>query len=96
MTKVPDLHYVVVKKSTVFARAGHATVFYRHDRDGRPFIYHLAHHYGEDGRLTRAAARRHGSDVVSRRAQMFLRDTYVGVDLRAAVRAAGLDPSYVG
>jgi hypothetical protein len=67
MKRIPDLHYVVIKCRTFFARAGHATVFYRHDKDGRRFICHVANHYGEDGRDTRARARRHGRDIVTRK-----------------------------
>lgn len=91
---VPDLHFVVIRSRTYFTRAGHATIFYRHDKDGRPFIYHVANHYGTDGRKTRANAYRIGRDVITRKQHLPLRDTYVKVEDRAAVRAAGLDPSY--
>ena len=53
---IPDLHYVVVPSRTVFTRCGHLTVFYRHDKDGRKFIYHVISHYGNDGRKTRSNA----------------------------------------
>jgi hypothetical protein len=94
MNRVPDLHYIVVRSHTVFCRRGHLTVFYRHDRDGRKFIYHVANHYGEDGRDTRARARRYGRDIVTRKQNMPLRNLAINVDDRATVRAAGLDPEY--
>jgi hypothetical protein len=94
MKRIPDLHYVVIKCQTFFARAGHATVFYRHDKDGRKFIYHVANHYGENGRDTRARARRHGRDIVTRKLSMGYRNLTVRGDDRATVRAAGLDPDY--
>lgn len=95
-TRIPDLHYVVVPSRTVFTRAGHVTVFYRHDKDGKPFIYHAANHYGEDGRKTRANACRLGREVVTRQRNIGLRDTFIKSADYAAVRAAGLDPHYHG
>jgi hypothetical protein len=50
MKRVPDLHYIVVRSHTVFSRRGHLTVFFRHDKDGRKFIYHVEAHYGFSGR----------------------------------------------
>jgi hypothetical protein len=94
MKRVPDLHYVVVRSHTVFSRRGHLTVFYRHDKDGRRFIYHVMAHYGDSGRTTRADAMRYGREIVTRKRNMPLRNLAIKADDRATVRAAGLDPDY--
>jgi len=85
---IPNLHYVAVPLSPVFSRAGHATVFYRHDKDGVPCLYDVRTHYGDDGRKTRAAALRCGRAIVTRQQPMGLRNTYCCARWRARVRAA--------
>jgi hypothetical protein len=94
MKHVPDLHYIVVRSHTAFCLCGHLTVFYRHDKDGRKFIYHVTEHYDFDGRATRAGAMRYGREIVTRKRNMPLRNLAVKTDDRATVRAAGLDPDY--
>lgn len=93
-TRIPDLHFKVIPSRAVFVCAGHLTVFYRHDKDGKPFIYHVASHYGEDGRKTRANAYRLGRDVVTRKRSLPLRDTFIKSEDKQAVRAVGLNPDY--
>ncbi len=92
--RIPDLHYVVIPSRTVFVRAGHATVFYRHDRYGVKFIYHVVNHYGDDGRKTYANARRLGRDVVMRQRPMGYRNVFIKSEDKRAVREAGLNPDY--
>ena len=94
MKRVPDLHYVVLRSHTVFSRRGHLTVFYRHDKAGRKFIYHVEAHYGCSGRVTRADACRYGREIVTRKRSLPWRNLRVKVEDRATVRAAGLDPDY--
>jgi hypothetical protein len=47
--------FISYSRNVVFCQRGHLTVFYRHDKDGRRFIYHVMAHYGSNGRTTRAA-----------------------------------------
>lgn len=88
MKQIPDLHYVVAKANPVFAKTGHLTVFYRHDKDGNPYIYHVGCHYGDNGVRTRANAYALGRDVVTYKRNMGLRSEYIPLDHRANVRAA--------
>jgi hypothetical protein len=94
MNRVPDLHYIVVRSHTVFSRRGHLTVFYRHDKDGRKFIYHVETHYGFSGRTTRADAMRYGREIITRKRNLPWRNLKTRVENHAAIRAAGLDPNY--
>jgi hypothetical protein len=95
--RIPDLHYIVIKSRGAFVRAAHVVVFYRHDRDGKPFIYHMEPFYGSDGRKTLADARCYGRDLVERRVRFACyRQNYVRVYDEPAVRKAGLDPNYRG
>ena len=75
-------------------RRGHLTVFYRHDKDGRKFIYHVEAHYGDNGRATRADAVRYGREIVTLERQLPWCNLKTRVENHAAIRAAGLEPDY--
>jgi hypothetical protein len=94
MKRVPDLYYVVVRSHTAFCRRGHLTVFYRHDKDGRKFIYHVEAHYGDNGRATRAEACSFGREIITRKRQLPWRNLKTRNENHAAIPAAGLDPDY--
>lgn len=97
MSKIEDLHYIVIKSRGHFVRAAHVVVFYRHDKDGKPFIYDNVAFYGNDGRKTRGDAMRYGRDLVNRKIRFnHYRDTYIRAMDRDAVCEAGLNPEYRG
>lgn len=84
---IPDLHYKVTRVSSVFCRAKHALVFYRHDRNEAPFVYHVEFFAGENGVKTRAAACRRGAAIVRRQESMGWRSTFIPCDAAHAIEA---------
>lgn len=83
--RIPDLHYKVFPVTPHFSKRGHMLAFYRHDKDGRPYLYHQEHFYGEDGRATRLAAYRRAKAVVNRLEPMGLRNTHIPIGGRQAL-----------
>ena len=85
---IPDLHFVIAKIRPVWSRVGHILVMYRHDKDGKPFVYHSETYYGDDGRKTRAETIRRARDLQSGKRSCGLRQTYISVEYRRAAFAA--------
>jgi hypothetical protein len=53
--------------STGIEAAARPCRVYRHDKDGRKFVYHVEAHYGDNGRATRADAMNYGREIVTPR-----------------------------
>ena len=90
---IADLHYKVIRVRPTFSRAGHALIMYRHDTEGKPFIYHVEMHYGDDGRYTRGLCFNRARDIVHRKAPFSFdgcRSTFIPASAQSAVRKLGL------
>ena len=89
--KIPDLYFKVARiPGTWYARSGHVLVFYRHDKDGKPFIDDVMQFYGDNGRETRSTAIRRGHAVIERNEFRGFLSTYVPSQCREAVRAMNI------
>ena len=74
---IPDLGYVITRGRAHFSRYACALIFYRHDREGKPYIYHVETFAGHDGRTVRRQAGERARNVIRRKAPMGLRSTYI-------------------
>lgn len=63
--RIADMNYSVFRRSSVFTRRGYLLIIYRHDKDGRPFLYHTERFYGQDGRKLRSQAIARGKALQS-------------------------------
>lgn len=90
MAKISDLAYKVVRIPTAFSPAGHMLVFYRHDKDGNPYVDDVSYFYGPNGRYTRHIACQRGRNVVAGNEPRGLRSLFVKADAQKAFAALGM------
>jgi hypothetical protein len=88
MTKIADMHFKVIRSRPYLAGAAHTLIVYRHDKDGKPYLYHAESFYGEDGRKTRSDAIRRGRMFQHRFDR--LRTTYIRVADRREFEKLGI------
>lgn len=88
--KIPDLQYKVVRVRSVFCRAKYLLVFYRHDKDGAPFIDDVKTFVGENCAETRKRAFVRARAIVTGKEPRGWRELFISSDARSVVRALGV------
>jgi hypothetical protein len=88
--KIPDLQFKVTRVHSTFYRAKYALVFYRHDKDHKPYIDDVQFFIGQNGTMVRSKAFKHGRAVVTRQAPRGIRSLFIPHDAVAPIRALGI------